>query len=767
MKRPLAGAAALLAILGSAGAGAQTAPATQASTPSPASAVIAPATLAAATPSPITAVRLAAGEAPPLDATLRHPAWQRAPAFTQFVGKFPTYGVRPEHPSRVRVLFDDHAVYIGIEALDDAPERIRGPMVRHDLVLRTQDFFVVYLDGMGRRQSAQFFRVNAAGSVGDGMHTHGDDHEDFAPDFDFDAVVAPRADGWNAMFRIPFASLRYGRDTPWRIMVARRTPRDQFHLSTSVPVPSDAPSFIANLQPLQGLQAPSDQSLLVLRPSLTLRQARAQAPGQPARRESDADASLDLKWRPRAELVVDATLNPDFSQVALDVPQLAGNTAFALELQEKRPFFFESSDLLRAPTPSLYTRSLTAPRAGLRGTWRSPAVSGSAFAIDDRGGGITLIPGAYGTGAVQQPGSRLLAGRVLADGPALGLSEGLQWGGLWAARRYEDQRGDNLVIGPEVAWQISEPLRLRAQWLQSQTSAQDDGLGGLAQGPTRDGAMLHAKLVHQTEGRQLDLLIDDIGQGFRNDSGFMPQAGVTKIEAHGGRGWFGLGPLNEFWFNLTAKGARAKATGESVSYSLVPGIWLAGPHNLTWNLELHALDAVRARPGLAPLAQRFVYSELVFTPAEWFPIFESELSLGRLADMVGGERTYPGARLRLLNRLRPLARLELEPSLWAARLQDDGRTVYREYAAQVLAVWHFSPRQTLRAIMQRQGLDRDTLRQRARSDSLVYAWRQSAGTVLYVGAARASEGASPEAQRRSTEVFVKLQADVDELRRRL
>jgi Domain of unknown function (DUF5916) len=716
------------------------------------------ANVAASSPAPIVAMRLEDGEAPPLDATLAHPVWQRAPVFEAFVGKHPVYGVKPAHRSRVRVLFDAQAIYVGVEALDDAPEFIRRPLVRHDLVNRTQDFIVVYLDGMGRKQSAQFFRVSAAGSRGDGMHTHDDDFEDFAPDFDFDAVVAARADGWNALFRIPFTSLRYGPETPWRIMVGRRTPREQFHLSTSTPIPPDAPSFIANLQPLQGVRPPSDHALLVLRPSVTLRSARVREPGQAMRRDSEAEASLDLKWRPRAELVVDATLNPDFSQVALDVPQLSGNSAFALELQEKRPFFFESSDLLRAPTPSLYTRSITAPRAGLRGTWRSTSVSGTAFAIDDRGGGITLLPGAYGTAAVTQPGSRLLAGRVMADQPG----GGVQWGGLWAARRYGDQRGDNIVVGPEVAWQISGPLRLRAQWLASETSAQDDGMGGLGKGPSRQGGMLNAKLVHQAGNRVYDLQVDDIGEHFRNDSGFIPQVGVTKFEAHAGHGWFGLGPLNELWFNLNVMGARAKANGEAVSYSLVPGVWMTGPHNLEWNLQLHGLDAVRARPGLAPLAQRFIYSELVFTPAEWFPLFESELTLGRLADMVSGNRTYPGAKLRLLNRLRPFERLEFEPSIWAARLQDGGRPVYREYAGQVLAVWHFSPQQTLRAIAQRQGLDRGAVRARARSNSLVYAWRQSAGTVLYVGAT----GAQDFSGRRDTEVFVKLQADIDELRRR-
>ena len=43
---------------------------------------------------------------------------------------------------------------------------------------------------------------------------------------------------WTAVLRIPFASLRFaeGRQD-WRIMVARRLPREQFHLITSVPVP--------------------------------------------------------------------------------------------------------------------------------------------------------------------------------------------------------------------------------------------------------------------------------------------------------------------------------------------------------------------------------------------------------------------------------------------------------------------------------------------------------------------------------------------------
>ena len=320
---------------------------------------------------PIQAVKLLADEHIVLDGTLSHPAWQRAPVFDSFVEKDPVNGAVPSRRTAVQVLFDERALYVGIRADEATPERLRAPFVRVDNVLRTQDFVVVYIDAIGQKKSAQFFRVNAAGSTGDGLHTAADDNEDFAPDFDWDAAVSRQADGWTAVLRIPFGSLRFAPGVQaWRMLVGRRLPREQFHLFTSTTIPRDAPSFIATLQPLLGIELPARQTFLTLRPSLTLRSEKRDeaptgtgSPGSPgnniARTERKADASLDIKWRPRAEALVDATLNPDFSQVALDVPQLRGNTGFALSLAEKRPFFFASADLLRSGlAPSLGLRHI-------------------------------------------------------------------------------------------------------------------------------------------------------------------------------------------------------------------------------------------------------------------------------------------------------------------------------------------------------------------------------------------------------------------------
>jgi hypothetical protein len=109
--------------------------------------------------------------------------------------------------------------------------------------------------------------------------------------------------------------------------------------------------------------------------------------------------------------------------------------------------------------------------------------------------------------------------------------------------------------------------------------------------------------------------------------------------------------------------------------------------------------------------------------------------------------------------------LELEPRLGYAWLRQGGRALYAEAAHQVLARWHFSARQSLRAIVRYTATERSGATQdQATTGSLTWAWRESAGTLLYMGVSRNREGVA--SQRRSNEAFVKLQVDVDELRGR-
>lgn len=697
---------------------------------------------------PMHAVRLAPDEHVHLADGIAHPAWQRVPVHRDFVEKVPVEGGAPAQATAVQVLFDDRALWVRVRADDSDPAAIRAPLVRADQVNRTQDFVVVYIDAIGSRRAAQFFRINAAGSMADGLHTAADDNEDFAPDFDWDGVVARDAGGWTALLRLPFASLRYADDAAahWRIMVARRLPREQFHLFTSVRIPREVPAFISTLQPLLGVHQPGSHGLLTVRPSLTLRR---DADGRGA-----ADASLDLKWRPRAELVVDATLNPDFSQVALDVPQLAGNERFALQLAEKRPFFYESADLLRSPTEALYTRSLTQPRWGARATWRGANVAGSAFVIDDRGGGLVLLPGPYATGVAEQPGSVALAGRGRLDG-------GRWQGGLLAGlRRYADDRGANHVIGPDLNLQLDERWRVRAQWLHSHTTAHPDALGQLVRGPARDGDRAVAQLLHNGNLLEASAGLDESSRDFRHDTGFVGQVGVRRVTARLAKGWDRVGPLNEFWLNLEGADVREREGGAITEQWLRPGLWLGGPHNLEVWFEWHDRSRLRLQRGGELLEQRYGHGGIVVTPAAWWPFLTLEGSAGRMVDN-GAAIVRDGQRLDLSATLRPLSALELETGLWQIRFGGENLEPYRERALQVLAVWHLDARNHLRLIAQRYTAERGAARDGdSRVWSLTYTHRRSAGTVAYVGLTRARDGGVPA----QTEAFVKLQFDVDEAR---
>jgi hypothetical protein len=59
--------------------------------------------------------------------------------------------------------------------------------------------------------------------------------------------------------------------------------------------------------------------------------------------------------------MLNATANPDFSQVDADAAQLDVNTRFALYYPEKRPFFLEGADFFLTPVQAVFTRTVADP----------------------------------------------------------------------------------------------------------------------------------------------------------------------------------------------------------------------------------------------------------------------------------------------------------------------------------------------------------------------------------------------------------------------
>lgn len=721
------------------------------------------------------ALVLEPGERIALDGRLDEPAWQRALVHDRFVQFLPLDRQPPPagYRTTVQVLAERDALVVGIRAIDPAADEIRAPLTRRDQVKRDQDFVAVLIDAVGDRRAAQFVRVNAAGVLADGMYIAAGDSEDYAPDFDVDAAVQRLADGYSVELRLPFIALRYPEEggSPWRLMVARSVPRASSTLLLSVPLTKDGLSFIAEAQVIEGLEAVSDraraQSLLWLRPELTLRGTRERTGAGPTRRDDTLSLGAEFKWRPRADWVIDATLNPDFSQVELDAPQLAGNTRFALSVPEKRPFFLESTDVIDQPIAGFYSRSVTDPGYGLRATWRAPKADATALTLRDEGGGLVLRPGPFGTALYAQDGrsqATLLRAR---------RHEGALTAGVLLSDRDYAEHGRNTVTGVDLYWAPNAQDQLRARALGSRTSAGFDAQGLAVSGPAESGHWIELRWNRRNNGWIVNLVIDELSPRFRNDNGFVEQAGVRRIEAEVIRRWgearaFGF-DAHEFetylWTEQVA--TRRDAAGgidgdQMVARRWHPGIWFAGPLNSEGWAQFK-LDAERVRPGGRLHATRGVAAQFGFNPAPWVPRATAEINAGEMvdveADRVG--RGFDGfVELILRGSVGGLG-VESEHKLQHAQIDRQGRRALTDSAARWLGVLHFSARDSLRAVWQASRYRRVAdpalalaeWREDMRTLSLVFQHRVGLGRNLSVGATRSR--IEPGRERRD-ELFVKV-----------
>ena len=155
--------------------------------------------------------------------------------------------------------------------------------------------------------------------------------------------------GWTAEIRIPLSQLRYStaESQVWGVNFFRRIHRKAETVVFAYSKPSDRgySSYFAHLLGIQGL--PRSRRLELV-PYATTRQERidprgAHNPFNDGSRQV-AGTGLDAKYGLTSGLTLDATINPDFGQVDAD-PAFVNLTAFEQQLNERRPFFVEGSDI--------------------------------------------------------------------------------------------------------------------------------------------------------------------------------------------------------------------------------------------------------------------------------------------------------------------------------------------------------------------------------------------------------------------------------------
>lgn len=312
--------------------------------------------LAGATPT-LEPLRIA--EPPTVDGRLDEEAWTRAPMSDHFTQRETEPGHPPSEPTRVRVLYDDHDLYVGIDC-EQRGAPISRRLTRRDREIST-DIVQVNLDTRDDGVSAVYFQVTAAGVLLDGIR-YDDTASSISWDENWEAGTAVTPTGWSAEYRIPLRVLRFepSPGQTWGMQVRRFTSaREELDEWAFIgPTVAGEVSRYGRLGPFTGLPR---QGGIELRPFVAawVRHRDAEE-GLLARGfDESGQVGLDAKWHLGQDLTLDLTFAPDFGQVEADQVVLNLGT-FETLFEEKRAFFLEGLDVLATPVSLVYTRRIGA-----------------------------------------------------------------------------------------------------------------------------------------------------------------------------------------------------------------------------------------------------------------------------------------------------------------------------------------------------------------------------------------------------------------------
>jgi hypothetical protein len=257
----------------------------------------------------------------------------------------------------MRVLYDEHAVYIGFDC-----EQIHVPVVER-LTRRGRqveaDWISVDIGTRRDRKSAFEFIVNASGVLSDGLRFN---DVELAPEWDenWDARTNVTERGWTAEIMIPLRVLRFDSlpiqswDFEARRYISLSQETDEWAF-----IPRNVAGEVSHYGRLDGLENLESATPLELRPFVIGGVRRRDTiQGQVVGGTGTSfSTGADLKWHPTQALTLDATLNPDFAQVEAD-QVILNLTKFETYYPEHRPFFLEGLDTLATPMQLLYTRRI-------------------------------------------------------------------------------------------------------------------------------------------------------------------------------------------------------------------------------------------------------------------------------------------------------------------------------------------------------------------------------------------------------------------------
>jgi len=510
-----------------------------------------------------------------------------------FIAREPADGAPPTQNTDVYLAYDDHNLYAVFICWDKEPDKIRARMTRREDIF-SDDSAEIMIDTFNDARRGYAFAANPLGIQWDALWTEGSIGNGLPADYSgfdqsFDTVWSSEgrltSQGYMLLMAIPFKSLRFPKTDPqqWRIILNRSIPRTNENLFWPR-ISNRIQGRFNQAATASGIDHISPARNIQLIPYGLLRGFRDiddRDPTHPifASRTLQPEVGLDAKFILHDSFVLDATINPDFSQIESDQPQITVNQRFAVFFPEKRPFFLENSNYFTSPIDLVFTRNIGHPEFGLRLTGKSGPWAVGVLASDDRAPGEALpLSDAHAGDRATYTIARV--SRDILDQSTIGA--------IYTDREFAG--GYNRVGGIDANLKLDQHWRLQGQAVSSSTH---DIIAGT---PPLDG--LGYTLDLERIGRKLNLQSQylDFSPNFETQTGFVNRVDRREQLLKASYYWrpegkflISYGPTLQM-FNIWDH------SGTALDYFAYPGFRVDMTRGTYVNFHPYGYDDVRLRP---------------------------------------------------------------------------------------------------------------------------------------------------------------------------
>lgn len=445
----------------------------------------------------------------------------------RFVERYPDDGRRPPESTTAWVGYTHEAFFVAFVCRDSTPHLIRAHMLARDAPGDDDDVFVM-LDTFHDQRRAFVFQSNPLGIQTDSLYS-----EQTGYDSSFDTVWDTwgrrTPTGYVVLMRIPFASLYFANADPgqmrtWGMILGRNVA----HLDESDYWPRSNHNIAGRLtqdMAVQGFRDIEKGQNLQFEPyslARNMRQLNSVDPVNPffENQSLQAYGGLDAKFILHHSLVLDTTINPDFSQVGIDNPATP-NQRFPPYYAEVRPFFIENSSYFQTPISLYYTNNIVKPQFGARLTGKLGPWAMGVLGVDDRSPG-QLVPA---TDPNANSRAEFYAARVNRD---IGKSSDI--GLIYADREYVNSF--NRAGGFDYRARVANRWTLTGQALTSQTRNLSNNTPGEQECQTYalscSGQAYYQQISYSDLHWGWWLAYNDNSAGFVTDTGFFQRPDVRE-----------------------------------------------------------------------------------------------------------------------------------------------------------------------------------------------------------------------------------------------